>query len=59
MLDLSKNVELEYASMVITHGYGYLQTSKRRVTIRDQQTVNHGTALANITTNIYMIPKNL
>lgn len=65
ILDLSNELELEYASMAITHDYGRLQTSnihKPMGFIPNQQTEydeSNGTRLVSITKNIYTIPKNL
>ncbi|CAF2321704.1 unnamed protein product [Rotaria sp. Silwood2] len=65
ILDLSNNIELEYASMAITRDYGRLQTSNKRITtslIYNQQAIhdeNNATTSVNVTKNIYTIPKNL
>ncbi|CAF0759576.1 unnamed protein product [Rotaria sp. Silwood1] len=65
ILDLSNDIELEYASMAITRDYGRLQILNKRITtnlIYNQQTINdeHNTTTpVNVTKNIYTIPKNL
>ncbi|CAF4009280.1 unnamed protein product, partial [Rotaria magnacalcarata] len=65
ILDLSNNIELEYASMAITRDYTRLQTFTKRMAlslIHNQQTVHNENNVATpvtITKTIYTIPKNL
>lgn len=66
ILELSNNIEIEYASMVITRDYTRLQTLSRRTTkslLYNQQCSipeNHFiTTSGNLTRNIFSIPKNL
>ncbi|CAF1357477.1 unnamed protein product [Rotaria sordida] len=65
ILDLSNDIELEYASMAITRDYRHLQISNKRVTtnlIHNQQVIhdeNNPAIPVNVTKNIYTIPKNL
>jgi hypothetical protein len=65
ILDLSNDIEVEYASMVITRDYSRLQSLNTRITtnlIHNQQIINNqynSTTPVNITKNIFSIPKNL
>jgi hypothetical protein len=65
ILELSNNLEIEYASMVITRDYTRLQTLGTRTTtqlIQSQPWIsneNHLTASVNLTKNIFSIPPNL
>jgi hypothetical protein len=65
ILELSNNIEIEYASMVITRDYTRLRTLGTRTTtqlIQNQPWIlneNHLTTSANLTKNIFSIPTNL
>ncbi|CAF3814446.1 unnamed protein product [Rotaria magnacalcarata] len=66
ILELSDNIEIEYATMVITRDYTHLKTLSRRTTrtlVHNQQlTINDNTLTitsTNISKNIFSIPKNL
>jgi hypothetical protein len=65
ILELSNNIEIEYASMVITRDYTRLRTLGTRTTtqlIQNQPWIlneNHLTTSANLTNNIFSIPTNL
>ncbi|CAF4971809.1 unnamed protein product [Rotaria socialis] len=66
ILELSDNIEIEYATMVITRDYTRLKTLSRRTTrtlVHNQQlTINDNTLTitsTNISKNVFSIPKNL
>jgi hypothetical protein len=65
ILDLSTDVELEYASMVITRDYTHLEADESRLTstlIQNQQLSDNEMNAASpvpITRNVYAIPRNL
>ncbi|CAF1033305.1 unnamed protein product [Adineta ricciae] len=65
ILDLSTNVELEYASMVITRDYAHLDLMDTHTTstlIQNQHILDNefnATSPTTITKNIYTIPRNL